>query len=174
MPKNLSPFPDSYWVIPEKFLAGEYPGSLDERMAAYKIQRLLAANISHIIDLTCENDARPYLPLLQEEASLIDRTVRHERHPIQDYFIPEAAEMKAILDSIDGAMAKNHNVYIHCLGGIGRTGTAVGCYLVRHGMRGDEALETIARLRKDVPDWWRPSPETDAQRNFILNWRAGQ
>lgn len=173
MPET-SPFADSYWVIPAKFLAGEYPGSQDDRLAAHKIQRLLAAGINLFIDLTCENDARPYAPLLLEEASLLGHRVQHERYPIMDYFIPEVEEMKAILDRIDAALAKGEKVYIHCLGGIGRTGTVVGCYLVRHGMRSDEALETIARLRKDVPDWWRPSPETETQRNFIHNWRPGQ
>ena len=36
------------------------------------------------------------------------------------------------------------NVYVYCWGGIGRTSTAVGCWLVRHGMTGDEALAEIA------------------------------
>ena len=35
-------------------------------------------------------------------------------------------------------------VYVHCWGGIGRTGTVVGCWLVRHGMTGDEALAEFA------------------------------
>ena len=31
-------------------------------------------------------------------------------------------------------------MYLHCWGGVGRTGTVVGCWLVRHGRTGDEAL----------------------------------
>ena len=81
--------------------------------------------------------------------------------------------MVKILDTIDEALAEGHTVYVHCWGGIGRTGTVVGCHLVRHGKQGEEALEEIAR-------WWqtiekRPrhprSPETEAQVDYILNWR---
>ncbi len=171
---NPTPFPDSYWVIPQRFLAGEYPGAHDERMAAHKIHRLLGANITHFIDLTCPNDAIPYAPLLAEEASLMDMTIVHERHPILDFYIPTVEQMVAILDSIDHALAENKNIYVHCIGGIGRTGTTVGCHLVRHGMRAEEALERIKVLRKDVPDWWVNSPENETQRQFVLNWKSGQ
>ena len=30
--EHLVPFPGSYWVVPEKFLAGEYPGEVDPEM----------------------------------------------------------------------------------------------------------------------------------------------
>jgi len=65
-------------------------------------------------------------------------------------------------------------VYVHCLGGIGRTGTVVGCYLVRHGLPGEEALEHLQNLRKETPDWWFQSPESSAQKNMILDWKVGQ
>ena len=49
--------------------------------------------------------------------------------------------LKHILDEIDGAILNGKTVYVHCLGGIGRTGTVVGCYLVRHGIAaGGKAL----------------------------------
>lgn len=34
------------------------------------------------------------------------------------------------------ALAAGQTVYVHCYGGIGRTGTVVGCWLVRHGLSG--------------------------------------
>lgn len=171
MSNNEVPFPDSYWVIPEKFLAGEYPGSTDERMMEHKIKRLLGIGVNHIIDLTQENEARPYFPTISEEASQLGIDFTYERRPIIDFYIPNEAEMKETLDALDQALNNHKVVYVHCMGGIGRTGTVVGCYLVRHGMRAEEALETITRLRKDVPDWWHPSPETNTQRDFVLHWQ---
>ena len=49
--------------------------------------------------------------------------------------------------AIDEAMSAGKAVYVHCWGGVGRTGTVVGCWLVRHGRTGEQALEQIAT-------WW--------------------
>jgi protein-tyrosine phosphatase len=63
--------------------------------------------------------------------------------------------------------------YVHCWGGIGRTGTVVGCWLVaREGLTTDAALQRIAELRKDTPDRGLGSPETKLQRRFVLQWLA--
>ena len=53
-------------------------------------------------------------------------------------------------------------VYVHCWGGVGRTGTVVGCYLVRQGER--EADPTVGmpapRAARRLP---RPLPVDDCQ-----------
>ena len=82
--------------------------------------------------------------------------------------------MIRILDALDGALAEGQVVYLHCYAGIGRTGTVVGCYLVRHGLHGSEALREIQRLRQGVPDGWVTSPETRVQREMVWNWPVGQ
>ena len=79
--------------------------------------------------------------------------------------------MVTILDAIDDAVERGRIVYVHCYGGVGRTGTVVGCYLVRHGRSGEEALAAIAEWRRNTPDGWRNSPETREQRELVLNWR---
>ena len=80
--------------------------------------------------------------------------------------------MATILDAIDDALDSGDTVYVHCWGGIGRTGTVVGCWLVRHGCTGEEALAQVA-------EWWmgmakaspyRSSPETYEQRQYVLGW----
>jgi protein-tyrosine phosphatase len=78
--------------------------------------------------------------------------------------VPTLAHMRWILDTIDAAVDEGRTVYIHCWGGIGRTGTVVGCYLVRQGMAGDQALQEITR-RRGIG-----SPETESQRQMVLNW----
>ena len=77
------------------------------------------------------------------------------------------------LDAIDEAIESGETVYVHCFGGIGRTGTVVGCYLVRHGMTGVEALDQIAQLRQGTPEGWQVSPETEEQREMVLSpWKV--
>jgi hypothetical protein len=169
------PIPDSYWVRPGRLLAGEYPRTRDDEGSRTKLRQLLGAGVTFFLDLTEEGeyDLKPYAPLLREEAVILGRAVEHRRMPIPDRDTPTPREMTRILDAIDGALAAGHTVYVHCLGGIGRTGTVMGCYLVRHGMSGQEALDKIARLRRGTPDGWKRSPETGAQRQMVLDWPAG-
>lgn len=51
---------------------------------------------------------------------------------IGDFGIPSKEGMKKTLDTIDNAVASIQKVYVHCHGGIGRKGTAGGCFLARH------------------------------------------
>ncbi len=80
--------------------------------------------------------------------------------------------MGYILDSIDAALNAGHVVYFHCWGGVGRTGTVAGCYLVRHGMSGEGALHRIAELRQGTSDGWKRSPETLEHRRMVLEWHS--
>lgn len=168
------PIPDSYWVIPGRLLAGEYPGAREDMDARRKLRRFLDAGITFFLDLTEEGELVPYAHLLAEEAMARGIAVEHHRAPIRDLSTPTPDETERILDIIDAALGAGHRVYVHCWGGIGRTGTIIGCYLVRHGMTGAEALAQIERLRRPTPDGWRRSPETQEQWAFVLNWPRGK
>ena len=84
--------------------------------------------------------------------------------------ITDPAAMRGLLDQIDAAQRRGQRVYVHCWGGIGRTGTLVGCYLVRHGLDGEAAIAELARMRAGTPDVRYRSPERPAQRQMILDW----
>jgi len=172
------PTPDAYWVTTPplasgRLLAGEYPGAKEPAAAARKLGRYLDAGVTTFIDLT-EDDEHHLRPYAAEVVALgVARgvAITHHRRPIPDQGTPTAAEMRAILDAIDAALAAGETVYVHCFGGIGRTGTVVGCWLVRHGLSGAAALAQIAAWRNETPDGARPSPETAAQRALVLNWQ---
>lgn len=168
------PFPDSYWVIPGRLLAGEYPGAVEEHTARKKLVSLLHCGINAILNLTEEGELVDYVPWLMEEAADFGLDVEVKRLPIRDFSTPSVVEMIAILNQMDEWLNEGKTVYVHCYGGIGRTGMVVGCYLVRKGMPARKALEQIAELRHGVPDGWRRSPETDEQVDFVMNWRTNQ
>jgi hypothetical protein len=127
------PIPDSYWVIPGRLLAGEYPGHPSEEEAVRKLHRLLEAGVTCFVDLTevGEHCLAPYASLLAQASGAAP--VQHLRMAIRDAATPSEAEMVAILDAIDAQLAAGEVVYVHCYGGIGRTGTVVGCHLARDG-----------------------------------------
>lgn len=167
------PIAESYWVQPGCFLAGEYPGQYDQEYSRKRIDALIEAGFDTIIDLTKPNETTPYLRVLQEQCNAYGVDVRHYRFPIGDFGLPTPELMEAILDKIDESLNAGRKVYLHCWGGIGRTGTTVGCYLVRHGMSGEKALDQLTT-------WWRgvpksrihpQSPETYEQVEFIRNWK---
>lgn len=169
----LRPFPESYWVLSGRFLAGEYPARTNAAQARQHLDALLEAQIDTFIDLTRPGELTPYLPLLQEQARAYESRVNYLRFPILDLGLPARSEMIATLNSLDDALSNDHKVYLHCWGGIGRTGTTVGCYLVRHGKTGQQALDQIAEWWQDVPKrlFYPRSPQTDAQVQFILDWK---
>lgn len=166
--------PECYWVIPGRFLAGESPGRFEEELTRKRIDSLLEAGINLFIDLTGPNEATPYSGILHEQAAVYEIHAQHRRFSIQDFGLPTPDQMNAILNAIDEGLQAGRNIYLHCQGGIGRTGTTVGCYLVRRGKSGEEALQQLST-------WWQQvhksslhphSPETPEQVDFVRHWAA--
>lgn len=169
------PIYNSYWIIPGRFRAGEYPGSIQEDEARSKLRWLLDQGINFIIDLTEAGElVKTYTHLLYKEADKIHMPVMYKRLSIQDFAEPSHETMVEILNIIDLSLIDGKNIYIHCFGGHGRTGTVVGCYLVRHGTPGEKALEMIQELRRGIPEEEYRSPETEGQRKMVMEWTKGQ
>ncbi|MBN2388192.1 MAG: dual specificity protein phosphatase family protein [Anaerolineales bacterium] len=166
------PIPTSYWVVPAQFLAGEYPGHRDETLARSRLTAFLNAGFDAFFDLTAEGELPPYLPVLLEGAQDHQREVRYQRFAIRDRGLPRLEDMRTLLNAIDQALADGHKIYLHCWGGIGRTGTAIGCFLVRHGLNQEQALTRLADLYQTAEQSrvFPVSPETAEQRDFIRRW----
>ena len=54
----------------------------------------------------------------------------------------------------------------------GRAGLVAGCYLVRHGMSGEERINEINMLMMEVLADQLHSPETEDPRSMVLNWKG--
>lgn len=176
------PFNQAYWVIPEKLLAGCYPGSEDRQQAYGQLKGLIDHGIRHVINLMQSDELNwygrafvPYEIIMQSIADSKGFSISFDRMPIKDRWVPSRIEMGRILDKIDHCIAENKPVYVHCLGGLGRTGTVVGCYLARHGIASQRALlRTIQNLRQHTATHNCPSPETNQQIDLVIAWVEGE
>ena len=81
----------------------------------------------------------------------------------------------AALDGIEEHLSEGRTVCAHCMGGIGRTGTIIGCWLARHGHTGQAALDRLQDLRREsrrsTPI---PSAATREQVRYVLDWKEGR
>lgn len=180
VPKK-TPFERSYWVVPGKFLAGYYPGDRQMSVIKQKMSDLLACGIRCVINLM-EPDERdheglpfvdyaPVLKTLANGRAIVDC----QRMPIPNLWIPSRDFMVQVLDWIDNTLGENRPVYIHCWGGQGRTGTVIGCWLIRHGIaKSENVLEKISELRRFETKAQNPSPITPDQIQMVLQWNKGE
>lgn len=160
------PIPRSYWVIPGRLLAGEYPLARHERAQPEQLQRLLDAGIDCFLDLTQPREMPGYDRRLPPFVQYINQ-------PIPDHDVPKKpSQMQDIQLALQHALAADRVVYVHCRAGIGRTGTVIGCHLVEQGLEGDQALTELVRLwqQNELSRIWPDIPETDEQIRYVREW----
>ena len=164
----------SYWILQGKFAAGAYPGkehSGIHELDAENIKALEKSGIEVFINLTQDYEGGTDAHLDRYDAFLSPNAIV-ERFPIPDVSVPPIDLMSEVLDCIDSNLAEGRGVYVHCWGGIGRAGSTVACWLMRHGhTTEDNVIDTLADLRRgDRGAGHRTSPETPAQCEFVLSW----
>lgn len=83
--------------------------------------------------------------------------------PIEDFSVPENKD--AFLEKVDQVLTElklGTNIYVHCLGGHGRTSIALCLVLIRLGIDNQEALRIVEGLTG--------GPETNEQIEYVLNF----
>ncbi|MBK5223764.1 MAG: ADP-ribosylglycohydrolase family protein [Acidimicrobiia bacterium] len=158
----------AWWVEPGRVLAGEYPGdgSSPER-AAEKVNLLVDAGVRTFVDLTEEGELAPYAHLVEAAATARQLDLRHRRFPIPDFSTLDDELYDDIVDAIR-TEAERGAVFVHCWGGVGRTGTVIGCLLLDSGVDHADLDDRLAQLRHGTKKANRPSPENQQQRDVIL------
>ena len=88
--------------------------------------------------------------------------------PVPDFGIPEDLDLwQAGLERVIGAAQSGKNVAVHCLAGIGRTGTFLAC-LAKENLELD-GKEAISWVRESVPG----AMENSYQEDFVINYQRG-
>ncbi len=166
------PFERSYWILPNKLLAGEVPTHLTPEQTYAKLDALLAIGVDVVINLMEADEMNAQgISFFDYSDYLKQFNVTMYRMPIVDLSVPTVETMRQILQLIDANLKADKTVYFHCWGGVGRTGTVLGCYLKQFGFASNQnVFELIHYLKRTTSINDRNSPETNEQREFVLNW----
>lgn len=93
-----------------------------------------------------------------------DHDVEVIRYPVRDVDVPtDRVTYRSMLNDVLTRIRAGQTVAVACRGGLGRTGTAVGCLLVMAGVPPDAAI----KLTRDSRDG---TIETDDQEDFVRGW----
>lgn len=84
--------------------------------------------------------------------------------PIVDGGVPPSPEaVVGLVGRLIGAMARRETVVVHCLGGLGRTGTVAACTLVGLGHDAERAIRVVREARSGTV-------ENDRQAAFVASF----
>lgn len=145
------------------------PGKHTVSTEGFRWKRDLATDLHALIregvgTLVCllerEEMARLGIPDLLDRARDLGLGVIHS--PIVDVSVPSTADANAVVSHLHAS--RERSIVIHCNGGLGRSGVVAGILLRALGVGAEETLRRLRSARRTR------CPETDEQRQFVLNF----
>lgn len=126
------------------------PGRRDrDRNIAEDIQAIKGEGITAVMCLITPDEFQNYgVPdLMNAYASAGFKTYSF---PIRDQGAPARAGMKEAAAWLDALLEKGECVLVHCVGGLGRSGTVAACYLVEYCRASpDDAVDIVRKSRSE-------------------------
>jgi len=124
--------PDNFsWIIEKKLAGSAIPTSKEE------IDWVKQEGVKSIVTIREE-------PLEEEWIKDINYLHIHSN----DMGVPEFEDLINSVDFIHERLVNNEPVMVHCLAGLGRTGTILACYLIKYEkMLADDAITKIRKQR---------------------------
>jgi atypical dual specificity phosphatase len=129
---RLQPLRNFSWVVADAVAGCALPQS------PRSIKALAGAGITTVITLTEQ-------PLPADW--LAGTGIRVVHLPVADMDAPTAQQLAQAIEAIEASVQSGQRVAVHCLAGIGRTGTVLAAYLVHRGASAAEAIAEVRRLR---------------------------
>ena len=135
--------PDKFsWLIETKLAGSGIPTSINE------VQWVIEQGVKSIVTV--------------REERLDDEWVKEVKYlhiTSNDMGVPEFVDLGSAVDFIHRRITNNEPVMVHCLAGMGRTGTLLACYLVKYQkMSADDA---IRKVREETPGTIQSYPQEE-------------
>lgn len=141
------------WVIPGMLAGCPQPGISNP--IEYDLQLLARVGVTVLVTLTEED---------LEQAPLREAGLRNLHLPVYDRGVPSMRQIYMLLHRMMRLLEQGDVLAIHCLAGLGRTGTVLAAWMIKEG--GLTASEAIRRLRLLQPGFIQ-SAEQEA---FLFNF----
>lgn len=161
----------AWWVHPGRLLAGEHPCFSGFEELDARLGMLAAAGIETTFDLALEAPhGDTYAVRWQALGERLGRTHRRLHRPIGSLDVLDRTAYKDLVGEIDAELAAGRAVFVHCMWGIGRTGTVIGAWLRSQGHDFDTTMTMIRHARAGTRRATSECPETDEQLAVIRHW----
>ena len=171
----------TYWILPGKLMAGAYPAHPKNKEHREIITSLIGCGITDFINLVWDDETgmggKSFRGYINDYRDAVPKRMKPVMHnfPIPDEEVPEEAYMIQILDKVDELLKLGRVPYIHCWGGKGRTGTVVGCWLVRNRYATKEGvLFRLKELTAEQMEFFWHTPNTPEQEEYVTAWEPGK